>query len=478
MSKIAGLMDTGRHSMMNSQTALQTTGHNIANKSTEGYSRQRVEIVTNEPIGHGKLRIGTGAKTASINRINNPFIERQIGNEQAKLGYLEAKGGSLGQVEQVFNEQASKGLNTSLSEMFNAFRELSNNPESLSTRTQVAQIADSVAKTFRRVSDTMVAGQAGIDQQLASHVKEVNDLSSEIATLNEKVQVETAQGGPANDERDRRDLLIKKLSEKINIRWAEGEDGMVTITAGTSAVIVAGYDSRKLDTKAVPGEPGKEGGALGIYYRNSENGSDFNLTNQFTGGQIGGLLDVRDKVGGVVIEKIDSLAEHVMNAVNSVHALGVDAHGNKAGEFFSLEPQEGPPGHAASRLMLSTAIANDANKIAASADIDSPGDNRVALRLGHLEGDSIMDGGGSTLNEFYNSIVGDVGLSTKRATSGATAQADVVKQLNNLRESVSGVSLDEETTKLIEYQKSFDASARLVKTADELFDTVLNLKRS
>ena len=128
MSKIHGMMDIGKRSMMNSQTALQTVGHNIANKSTEGYSRQRVELQTNEPVGIGKLRIGTGARSAAITRTNNPYLEKQIGKEQANLGFYRGRADALTRVEQVYNEQINKGLNQFIGDFFNAFREFANNP--------------------------------------------------------------------------------------------------------------------------------------------------------------------------------------------------------------------------------------------------------------------------------------------------------------------------------------------------------------
>jgi flagellar hook-associated protein 1 len=122
MSKIHSMLDVGKRSMMNSQTALQTVGHNIANKSTEGYSRQRVEIQSNTPENHGRYQVGMGARTATINRINNPYLEKQIGEESANLGFLGGQSDALMRVEQVYNEQLKKGLNNYIGEFFNSFR--------------------------------------------------------------------------------------------------------------------------------------------------------------------------------------------------------------------------------------------------------------------------------------------------------------------------------------------------------------------
>ncbi|MEK7356024.1 MAG: flagellar hook-associated protein FlgK, partial [Bdellovibrionota bacterium] len=258
MSKIHGMMDVGKRSMMNSQTALQTAGHNIANKSTEGYSRQRVELQTAEPLGIGKLRIGMGAKSGGITRTNNPYLEKQIQKEQAGLGYLEGKADAMTRVEQIYNEQMNKGLNQFQTDFFNSFREFANNPESLATRTQVKETADFMTKDFKRVNVQLTEIQRDLDQQVAVQVESVNELTKQIAQLNEKVQMVEAGGAPANDERDRRDLLIKQLGEKINIRWAEGDDSNVTITAGNSALLVTGNEAKTISVQSTP-ESGAKG---------------------------------------------------------------------------------------------------------------------------------------------------------------------------------------------------------------------------
>src|SRR3954469_2269587 len=208
MSRIWSMMDVGRRSMMNSQTALSTAGHNIANKSTEGYSRQRVEMLTNEPIGEGKLRIGMGARAGMVTRTNNGFLEKQIEREGNNLGFLDARSEMLGRVEQVYNEQVNQGLNHSLGQFFNSFRELSNNPESLATRTQVKESAIGIANDFKKVHDQLGDIQKDADFRVATKVNEINQLTKEIATLNEKIQVVELGGVPANDERDRREVLL------------------------------------------------------------------------------------------------------------------------------------------------------------------------------------------------------------------------------------------------------------------------------
>ena len=474
MSRIWSMMDVGRRSMMNSQTALQTTAHNIANKSTEGFSRQRVEMVTNEPIGQGKLRIGMGARAGVVTRTNNEYLEKQIEREGNQLGFLDARSAMLGRVEQVYNEQVNKGLNHSLGNFFNAFRELSNNPESLASRTQVKETADNLTKDFQRVNQQLNEIQKDADFRIATKVEEINQLTKEIAQINEKIQVVELAGVPANDERDRRDELLKQLGNKVNIRYAEGEDGQLTITAGNTAVLVSGYSQMDLKVAATPGRPGKNEGNLEIFYQNTEHSTPVNVTGQLTGGEIGGLLQVRDQVCNGLLDSMDNLAFAVASEVNTAHVQGYDRSG-RTGNLFFKQPQEAF--RAAEQLSLAENVRNDVGTIAAAGQPDAPGDNRVANIISGLQYSQVMDNGTATMDDFYNSLVGQIGIETQRANSAVDAQKGIVEQIKNIRESISGVSLDEETTRMIEFQKAFDASARLVRTADEMMDTVLNLKR-
>lgn len=482
MSKIHSMMDMGKRSMMNNQTALQTVGHNIANKSTEGYSRQRVEITTAEPTGLGKDRIGNGSKTAQVTRTNNPFLERQIGFESGKRGFYKGQNEAMTRVEQVYNEQSNKGLNTFVGDFFNSIREFANTPESLATRTQVRESASFMAKDFQRVDKQLKDIAADLDSQVGSLVHDVNGITSEIAKLNSEIQLVTAQGGPANDERDRRDLLIKQLGEKINIKWAEGRDGTVTINAGNSALLVAGDDAKRLEARATPATDTKREGNFDVFYFNNEHSSPNRVTEQLTGGQIGGVLETRDKTIVGLLKKNDEMAYALANSVNDLHGQGFDAYGHQGNEFFETPMDvEG----AAANLRLNDVIIKDPGRIAGAAVANSPADNRVANAISQLQYQSVIGSAdempgaqkSATIDEFYNSIVGEVGIQSKGAQNAEANQENIVKQLSNLRESISGVSLDEETQKMIEFQKGFEASARIIKTADEMFDTVLNLKR-
>ncbi len=472
MSRIWAMMDTGKRAMMNSQTALQTVSHNIASKNVEGFSRQRVELQTAEPTGEGNLRIGNGARATQIVRINNPFIEKQLEQEGNTLGDKQARASLMARVEQVFNEQTDKGLNKYMGDFFNAFREVSNNPENLALRDQVKQSGEFLAKDFRRVSGQLHKIQGEADFEVHSEVASINGITREIASLNQRIASVEINGVTANDERDRRDQLIKELSQKIDIRYAESKSGELTVTAANQAILVSGSEQRDLIAAPSEERDGKREGDVDIYYKSTANGTPMRITDRIKGGYLGGLLSVRDKYINKTLDKIDDLAYNVATEINKIHTSGYDRMSRPGLNFFSVGDKAG----AASRIAVNRAILEDPGRIVAAAEPNAPGDNRIANIISSLQYQNKMDHGQSTYDGFYNNIVGDVGVTTGRANSDKTSQKDIVDQLKNIRESISGVSLDEETAKMIEYQKTFEASARLIKVADEMMNTVMSLK--
>lgn len=475
MARISSLMHMGKQAMSNSQAALQTTSHNVANANTEGYTRQRVEFSAAEPISTGRHRIGQGAKQAEVKRISSEFLNKQLRSETGKLGFADGKQDSLVRVEQIYNESINQGLNGFLSNFFNSFREFSNNPESQATRALVKESSKVLVGDFHRIDKQLNDIQSDIDTQIKAHISEINGYAQGIAKLNDKIHQIEVQGMHANDERDQRDLMLKKLGELVNIRYAEGDNGNVAVTVGNTAVIVSGSEANEMHASATAARPGKREGNFDIFFKHaSQNGVEHVVTNEIKSGKIGGLLEVRDVVINDLHDRMDHIAFNVAESVNTIHEVGFDRY-NKTGTLF-FNPMLSQFG-AASNIGLNQEIINDAGKIAAALQGGSPGDNRVANAIAALETKKLLQDGTSSVNDYFNGMVGEFAVLTAKNNTIREHQKNIVSQLNNVRESISGVSLDEEVTDMIKYQKAFDASARLIKTADEMFDTVINLKR-
>ena len=474
MSRISSLMTIGRRSMMNSQTGLHTVGHNIANKETEGFSRQRVETVTNYALGSGKRRMGMGARAATVRRVNNPYLERQITSEMSDLATAKGRQQGLSRLEQIYNEQMVEGLSRSFAKFFNSFRELSTNPESMPRRTAVKESATVLVNDLHNIDTQLDEVAADINSQMKVSVDELNSYTHEIAVMNNKIQEVEITGGWANDERDRRDHLIKKLGEIVDIKWAEGEDSTVTVSTANDAILVVGGDAKRIEAVASSARPGKDEGDYDLYYFHHDFADPLLITDRIQGGRLGGLVDVRSGELAGLKQDMDKLAFTVANEVNKYHVQGFNSY-NQSGNLF-FEPLTEMAG-AAEYVALSSEVMTDVGRIAAGADPNRPGDNRIANEIAELQYRKPMFDGHMSLDEFYNGIVGELGIKTAAANRDVEVQDNIVKQLNHMRESISGVSLDEEAAKMIEYQKHFDAAARLIRTADEVLETVINLKR-
>lgn len=470
MAKIHGLLDLGRRGMAVSQSALGTTSHNIANKSTEGFSRQRVDVMTSPAIGNGNSRVGTGASLSGISRTNNPWLEKQIEREGSNLAFLEGRSGALSRLESTFNEQSVKGLSNSMAEFFNSFRELANNPESLASRTVVRDNATALVKNFQEMDRQIVSVTNELNNVVETGVREVNAHVKEIATLNDKINSIEMTGAAANDERDRRDLLVKKLSEKIDISYAEDtKSGMINITAGKTGVIVGGTSFSELKTS------NNQFNQTLIMYEMSAGGTQVDITEQFKRGALGGAIELRDGMVDSLRGDLADLSYNIANEVNKAHTEGFDRY-NKQGENFFDIPQDGS--FLIENLKLNHVISSDVGRIAAAAKPNAPGDNTTANVIHSLQFKATMGPERTfTFDNFYNSKVGEVGIMSQKSQANFDSQKSILDQIKNVRESVSGVSLDEEAQKMIEFQKSYEASARVIRMADEMFDTVLNLKR-
>jgi len=470
MAKIHSLLDVGRRGMSVSQSAMQTASHNIANKSVDGFSRQRVDIETNPAIGDGKDRVGTGSRLSGITRTNNPWIEKQIEREGSNMAFMEGRSNALQRLESAFNEQTVKGTSNAMSEFFNSFRELANNPESLTARTVVRDNANALIKNFQDVHRQIDSVTDELNNTISTGVNEINGHVKEIAQLNEKIQSIEISGVTANDERDRRDLLVKKLAEKVDISWAEDtKSGMINITAGKTGILVAGTSASELKTST------NENNQTQVVYQLGSSGKDSDITDQLKHGALGGAIELRDGLVAQMRQNVSDLAYNIASEVNNAHVEGFDRYNKQGIEFFNL-PQDGT--FDVRDLKINDAINRDVGRIAAASKPNAPGDNTVANVIHSLQFKKVMgDEGTFTFDDYYSSKVGEIGVMNQKAITGLESQKNILDQVKNVRESISGVSLDEEAQKMIEYQKAYEASARIIKMADEMFDTVLNLKR-
>lgn len=458
---INGIFNIGRNALNVNQTALQVTGNNIANVNTPGYSRQSLVIETTTPFMTGAGPIGTGVRAEQISRVYDRFLSFQVSGERENYGRLSEEKDSMSQVEGIFNEVSGSGIKDNLSKFFNSLKDLSNNAGGYAERSQVLSNADALSYTIRTKAEGLNTLRSSADSGIISKIGEINNITTQVVDLNQKIAAQELNGSNANDLRDKRDLVMSKLSDLINYRSIEDSMGRVSIFVGKGSPLVEGINSFKLSGVL---------NSSNLTDIKIDNGSGLsNITADISGGGLKGLLNIRDVDIPGVQNRLNSFAANLVNEFNTQHSAGYGLDGSTGLNFFSFTP-----GNEAATI--SVAITNP-NQIAAAAATPGPADNRNALLLAGIEDKALPTLGNATLDSYYTSIVTDVGSRSQQASKSFDYQKFTKDQLETRISSVSGVNLDEEAANLIKFQKSYQASAKLITTADEMMQTILDLKR-
>ncbi len=469
------VLQNGKTGMAAAQAGIATSGHNISNANTEGYSRQRVTTEAKNPnqasYANGSF-IGNGVKISNVSRINDSFLERQIRDGSRELAYHDEKQLSLGQIEEVFNEMDGDGLNRIVARFFNDFRRLSNEPSNEALKQAVRESSIALSNDFKRIRNTLVERQSHIDSKLEGQLREFNDLADRLRGLNVKIHDAEISGREANDLHDQRDLILKRIGEFTTVSVMKDSEGMMNVNIPGIGPLVTGPNVERFHYGRGPADLENGSPENSIQIRRSPHAKEA-VTHLFKGGKLGAMIEVRDQSVQKALERLDRLAHGIANSVNDLHVQGYSSHGAGGNPFF--KPIMAVSG-AASNLNLSDAIRADARNIATGYQPDAPGDNRMAQEIANLQNVRIFDGQ-TTFDDFYNGIVSDVGIASQRAREAFGQQKGIVTQMGKMREQLSGVSVDEEVTNLMQWQHAFDASAKVIKIADDMYETILGLRR-
>lgn len=458
-------METGKSGLNAYQIATEVTGENIANVNTPGYSRQRVNLETAPQSTVNGFSMGTGVNVASVTRYYDSLLQQQMVTAQTTLGYDTTKSNVLQQVQPTFNEVSNDGLGAAITSFFGAWQDLSVNPTGTTERQSVITQANILMDNFHAMSQTLSNTVTTENSALVSTTNSINSTLQNIAQLNGQIRTTQVVSGNANELKDQRDQLIQDLSKQIGITYTENSDGTTDIKfADGGGALVTGSQagSFSLTTNA----------ATGLY--------DVNLTAAGGGaaalvtptkGTLGAILALRDTIIPGYQNQLDTLAKSIADSVNGVQSTGFSPTGGTGQNFFT--PLATVTG-AAAGLQLAAGLTTAT--IAASGSATISGDNTNALKLAALQ-NSTATMAGTTFNGYYDDMVSQVGLDVKSSKNTVTQDEAFSNQLSTLRDSNSGVSLDEELTSLVQYQRSYQASSKLITTATDMMDTVLGLIR-
>jgi flagellar hook-associated protein 1 len=466
MSILTSLSIAAR-AMQAQQEAIQTTSHNIANVATPGYSRQNALMSASAPALEGQLLLGNGVTVTGVRNVVDRFAEMELLGRNASLGYADARARALGALQDAF--PVSGGIQSALDGFFNAWSALSNNPGGQAERVAVVNAANALSYQFSQTRSLLVDGQTNLDKDLNTAVGNLNSLLTQIADLNGQIAGAEAGGQPANDLRDQRQLLLQQVSRLTGATVLGGDAPQATVLVG-GLVLVSGDRAATLDTDTV----GVSGFRL-VNYTSPNGGLSFDASTLFSQGEIGGILSLRDTEIPDMLGRLDQLAKTVVDQVNTQHAAGFDLNGAPGGNFFA---PIGAVAGAANAMQVAAAVAADPSLIAAAQTAaGAPGDNGNALAIAGLQNGVFAALGNKSPQDYYLALVQDVGSQAQSAGDQADFQQSLLSQAQARRDSVSGVSLEEEMTKLILFQRAFEASSVLVRTGDEMYQTIIDMVR-
>ncbi len=576
--------------------SLDVTSQNIANSSTDGYSRQRAELATKSPwptpsmaMSSGPGQFGTGVEVQTVSRARDLFLDQQIRQQTGLQGEWQQRSDALSQVETVFAEPSKTGLSSAMSSFWSAWDKLSETADSSSGRTTVTESAVTLTDTLRNTYSQLQALQGNLNDEIATKVSHVNDDLTQIGALNKQIQIIGISGLAPNDLMDRRDALLKDLSQTVDIQTTIQKDDTVTVAVGNTTVV---NGPNVVNLQLVTDSKGNNQ----VSFEAGGNGSTVSWSG--LGGELEGLAYARDHDVAGYMASLDQLAASLASQVNSQHMEGYGLDGETGIPFFvgsdaqvtattnpnqvisassiyvnpyvtantdrvaaavgltqSTTATQGVASSTAqvetltvgsgatvsgtikvvvtaagmgnSPKTLSVAVAagdsasaiagkiqtalnsdsdiqgfftvggadagvtltansaaanDDTMKLAVYGNNIASGDNGNALLIYQLKDQktTFTDDAGAvvstaTADNFFDSMISKLGVDSSQAGNMVTNQKALVTQLQNKEDSVSGVSLDEEMTNLIQYQTAYAASARLINVIDEMMTTVIGL---
>ncbi|OLS01539.1 flagellar hook-associated protein FlgK [Tissierella creatinophila] len=477
MSGIFSSMNTATKGLMAQQTALHTTGHNIANINTEGFSRQRVDMKADRAYNYGGIgQLGTGVRMESIVRMVDNHVSKQIRAENSTLSRFAEKSEVINQLEVIFNEPSDTGLNFNIGEMFDAFQELSKNPENLNSKTLVVEKLKTLTDTLNHMAGQIESLESETHASIDKNILDFNSKVDGLNTLNKQIFNVSIKGQIPNDLLDQRDLMLKDLTAIADVSIDFDKYGRVGIEMGGNKILTQEGEQNELKyDKYDKDNPNK---TREVKLVNSKDNSEATIT--VTNGSLLGNMDALRDIDNSK-KNLDKMASTMAQAINRVHGqLEVkDQNGNlvEAGFIFTVKEGKNPE-DAAMNIEINKALVSD-NSLLQSGKNGNEGDGSLALELAGLRNKKLGEDGkedqsGNTIGGSYRDIVIKIGISKQHSDNMVENQEALTQQLENRRESVSGVSINDEITNVIKFQKAYEANAKVLSALTEMLDVLIN----
>lgn len=552
----SNILGIGQSALAAAQVGLNTTGHNIANAATPGYSRQVVvqSAAMAQDFGFGFL--GQGTEISTVKRIYNEYLGTQVRSAQTAKSGMDSYYGQIRQIDNMLADPTS-GLSPVLQNFFGGIQELASNPSSIPARQAALSSAESLVARFQSMANRLDEMADGVNSQIVSSTANINTYAVQIAQLNDAIgRAQRATGQPPNDLLDQRDQLVLDLGKEIKATVVKQGDGDYNVFIGNGQPLVVGVKTYTLSNVSSPTNPEK----IEVAYTAANGSTVIVGESGLSGGKLGGLIEFRNKTLEPAQNALGRLAIGLGSTFNAQHQLGFDLNGVAGGDFFTVSaPLVRPSGTNTSSATISASISNvsalttsdyqmsydgasytvtrlsdktsttftsfpqtidgvdldldltsgsvlagdiflirptakgasgmgmaitDPGGIAAAAVALSGtppsvavGDNRNALALGALQTAKTLGNGTATYQGAFSQLVSQVGNKTRELELTSSASGNLLSELTASMQAESGVNLDEEATNLLRYQQAYQAAAKSMQIAGELFDMLLSIGR-
>ncbi|NMB01618.1 MAG: flagellar hook-associated protein FlgK [Firmicutes bacterium] len=456
------------------QISLDITGHNVANVNNPNYSRQTALHSATNPYPAPMMgytpsngQLGTGVQISQINRMRDSFVDLRLRQQLHSKNYWATMEEGLRQIELFFNEPTENAIHYALDQFWDSLQDLSREPDFTAVREVVVQRAQVLVESITGTRSQLQQLRENINGNIPIKVSEVNSLATRIADLNVQIGKISATGSLPNDLLDARDALLEELSQLVDIEVVQDHANMVGVTIGGASLVHRGT-SYSLVTGGVPS-------AEENYKKNEIYWAATGSKVDIRSGEIGGLMRLRDEDIQDAISRLDKWTLEFANEFNRIHAEGFDLYDNTGPDGVTVENffNIGDGSFAALNISVDANLASDVSLIRASVVEGAVGNGENALELANLRFNPPKDSH-VTIGDSFNSIISMIGVNTQEAIRMNENDTALENHLRNLKESTSGVSLDEEMANMIRFQHAYSAAARMMTAVDETLDIIIN----
>lgn len=453
-------IETASRALRAFQQSLDTTGHNIANVNTKGYSRQVTQLVNTVPsqeVAGKLLNIGTGVAVNQINRIRDQFLESRRHTASGEQGKSEGNLSSLERVQSLFLDTQGVGISGSLDKFFNAWSALGADPTNTSLRYQILSAGRELTTKFSSLNAEINGLDANIGKQITQTLSDIQSKANRIAELNIEIKKNIAQGGSPNDLMDERDEAINSLAQLVDIKTHAASDGTLGVFVGNFTLV------DQVGARTFPATPNAAANSV----------NDGNMDWAIQGGRLRGLFDSRNHLDRLS-DDLDVLANTIRDQFNAVHSTGFTSTGTTGQNLFYVDPLGINSG--AANFRLDAAVEADPRLLATGATANA-GDGSIATALSNLRNQNVAALGNQTIGGFYRQLVAGVGLSVSNAKNSVATANALQEQVEEQIQAVAGVNMDDELANMMKFQRSYQAAAKVLSVMDETITDLIGMLR-